>query len=384
MDHQLSRHRSVFQTLFRAITNVSGRARRAGPVAGLCLAVLALGIVCLAVLALTRAQVRTTGSGGEGFLGWWPSQSVHAQAGGTPTFTTFEAPGAGTGMLQGTTGLGINAAGDIAGIFVNSPNASTPNLAHGFVRSAATGTITPFDAPGAGTAKNEGTFAIAIDTAGDVTGLYADSGDAYHGFLRAANGTVTAFDAPGAPTAIRHRGTLPLSINAGGDITGEYVDANAVRHGFVRAASGTITNFDVPGAGTASTDGTVPIHIGTAEDITGYYKDANGTFHGFIRTATTGTITAPIDAPGASSGPSGKVSFTGTLPTSIDAAGDIAGESTRTRTACITASCALPMARLLLPSMLRAQARAACFREPSPPAGTIRVLSRDSMKVLMA
>lgn len=156
--------------------------------------------------------------------------------------------------------------------------------------------------------------------------MYSDSIDAYHGFVRAADGTFTPFDVTGAPTAIRHRGTVPLSSNAGGDITGFFVDAGAVRHGFVRiAASGTISTFDAPGAGTASTEGTVPIHIGTAGDITGFYKDAGGLFHGFIRNGSTGVITAAIDAPGASSGPSGKVSFMGTLPTGIDATGDIAG-----------------------------------------------------------
>jgi hypothetical protein len=325
MEHRSSGHRSVFHSLFCAIVNVSEAARTIRPVAVLCFALLTLGTVYLAAHALTHARVRTNGSRMIGSFGWWPSQSVHAQGGG-PTFTEFEDPAAGTAMLQGTTGLGINAAGDITGIYITAPNASTPNLAHGFIRSATTGAFTPIDAPGAGTAKNEGTFAFSIDTAGDVAGMYSDSVDAYHGFVRAAGGTFTPFDVPGAPTAIRHRGTVPLSSNAGGDIAGFYVDANAVRHGFVRAAaSGTITPFDVPGAGTSSTQGTVPIHIGTAGDITGFYKDAGGAFHGFIRKGSTGAITAAIDAPGASSGPSGKVAFMGTLPTGIDATGDITG-----------------------------------------------------------
>jgi hypothetical protein len=325
MERHSFRRQSVFQILFRAIANVSEMARKAGPVAVLCLALLTLGVVYLAAHALTRARVRTSGGGTEGSSSWWPAQSVHAQGGG-PTFTEFEDPAAGMAMLQGTTGFGINAAGDITGIYITAPNPSTPNLAHGFIRSATTGAFTPIDAPGAGTAKNEGTFAFGIDTAGDVAGMYSDSIDAYHGFVRAANGTFTPFDVTGAPTAIRHRGTVPLSSNAGGDVTGFYVDAGAVRHGFVRvAASGMITTFDAPGAGTASTEGTVPIHIGTAGDITGFYKDAGGTFHGFIRKASTGVITPGIDAPGASSGPSGKVSFIGTLPTGIDATGDIAG-----------------------------------------------------------
>jgi hypothetical protein len=325
MKHRSHRHHTFFQIIFRAIANISHTARTIGPAAVLCLAMLTLGIVYVTAQALTRGRVRTSGDGPGGSFSWWPSQTVHAQGGG-PSFTEFEDPAAGMAMLQGTTGLGINAAGDITGIYITAPNLSTPNLAHGFIRSATTGAFTPIDAPGAGTAKNEGTFAFSIDTAGDVAGMYSDSIDAYHGFVRAADGTFTPFDVTGAPTAIRHRGTVPLSSNAGGDITGFYVDAGAVRHGFVRvAASGMITIFDATGAGTASTEGTVPIHIGTAGDITGFYKDAGGTFHGFIRNGSTGVITSAIDAPGASSGPSGKVDFIGTLPTGIDATGDIAG-----------------------------------------------------------
>jgi len=325
MNRQSSRHRATVHTSFRAIANVSKRARTIGLVAAVCLAVLTLAVACLSPHAVLRTWASIRGTFTIGSFGWWPSKSVHAQGGG-PTFTEFEVPAAGTAMLQGTTGLGINAAGDITGIYITAPNASTPNLAHGFIRSAATGAFTPFDAPGAGTAKNEGTFAFSIDTADDVAGMYSDSIDAYHGFVRAADGTFTPFDVPGAPTAITHRGTVPLSSNGNGDITGFYVDAGAVRHGFVRiAATGIITTFDSPGAGTASTDGTVPIHIGTAGDVTGYYKDASGAFHGFIRNGSTGVITPAIDAPGASMGPSGKVSFSGTLPTGIDATGDIAG-----------------------------------------------------------
>jgi hypothetical protein len=257
---------------------------------------------------------------------WWPAQSVHAQAtnaSNTPTFTVFDAPGAGTGMLQGTMGTSINAAGDIAGIYLTAPN-----VAHGFVRTVVGGapTFATFDAPAAGTTLNQGTFPVSIDTAGDVAGMYFDGNNAFHGFVRSAAGTITEFDVPGAPTTIGHRGTVPMSMNAGGDITGFYVDANDVRHGFVRAAaSGAITGpIDVPGAGASALQGTVPLSIDTAGDITGFYLDSGGTFHGFVRAAN-GTITAPINAPGAGTGPNGKVSFRGTLPMSINASEDIAG-----------------------------------------------------------
>src|SRR5271157_3965709 len=101
------------------------------------------------------------------------------------TFTTFDAPGAGTGAYEGTAPFSINTAGDIAGTYKDSV---AGHVAHGFVR-AADGTITPFDASGAGTGKNQGTFPISINTAGVIAGYYSDTSNVYHGFVRAADGT---------------------------------------------------------------------------------------------------------------------------------------------------------------------------------------------------
>ncbi|MGH7484432.1 MAG: chitobiase/beta-hexosaminidase C-terminal domain-containing protein, partial [bacterium] len=288
------------------------------------LALLTLGVVGLATGVLPHAWAGMKGSSAAGFLNWWPAQSVRAQGNGG-TFTTFEAKDAGTGALQGTFGTSINAAGDIAGVYV-----TPPNVAHGFVRAAATGAITEFDVSAAGTATNQGTFPASINAGGDIAGMYFDSNNAYHGFVRAgATGTITEFDVPGAPTTSGHRGTIPLSINTAGSITGFYSDSGTVRHGFVRTivdGTPTFTSFDVPGAGSSATQGTVPLSINAAGDITGCYVDANQVFHGFIRIAATGTITAPINAPGAGTSPSKKgISFSGTVATSIDAGGEITG-----------------------------------------------------------
>ncbi len=326
MKKRSSAIQSRFQNKFRAIAGVSHPARRAKSGVIICAAALALAVVCRTASVQTREHGGMSASSEPRSFLWWPAESVHAQgtgASGAPTFTVFEAPGAGTGMLQGTMGTSINDGGDIAGVYLTAPN-----VAHGFVRTVVNGTATfaTFNAPGAGTSLNQGTFPASINAAGDVVGMYFDSNNAYHGFVRAAStGSITAIDVPGAPTNIGHRGTLPISMNTGGDITGFYVDANDVRHGFVRAAAtGTITApIDAPGAGTGLTQGTVPLSIDAGGNITGFYN-ANGTFHGFIR-ASNGTITAPINAPGAGTGPSGKVSFMGTLPLAFDAAGDIAG-----------------------------------------------------------
>lgn len=309
MERRSSVHRVVFQNAFRAVAKVLRVARRAGLVAALCLAVLVLGVVCLTEVYAAFGT---------------PGRAQATAASSTLTFTTFDVPAAGTSAFQGTFGTSINDGGDIAGIYLTTPNVNVPNLAHGFVRAASNGAITTFDAPNAGTGKNQGTFPASINTGGDIAGTYFDANNAYHGFVRVAAGTITEFDVPGAPTSTGHRGTVPLNVNTGGDITGFYVDGSDVRHGFVRAANGTITApIDAPGAGSGGTEGTVPFGIDTAGDITGFYKDSGGTFHGFLRAANA-TITA-INAPGAGTGPSGKVSFMGTLPVRFDAAGDIGG-----------------------------------------------------------
>jgi chitobiase/beta-hexosaminidase-like protein len=303
---QPSVYRSIFQCAFHAIPKLSHRARKPGPVDVICLTVLALGVACLTEVydALARP----------------PQPQAAASCG--PAFTAINAGGAGTGALQGTTATGINAEGDVVGIYITAPN-----IAHGYVRTAATGAISEFDAPGAGMTLNQGTFATGIDTAGDVVGIYADSGNAYHGFVRSAsNGVITAFDVPGAPTTTGHRGTSPISINATGATTGLYTDANAVRHGFIRSSTGTFTTFDVTVAGAGTTQGTIPVAINAGGDVTGFYLDSNGLSHAFIRTASTGTITAPIDALGAGTvATHGGFSFAGTIAIGIDTAGDIAG-----------------------------------------------------------
>src|SRR5215813_13563876 len=75
-------------------------------------------------------------------------------------FTAFDAPGAGTGPGQGTFPLNspqlINQNGAITGYYVDSAV-----VRHGFVRDE-NGVITTFDAPGGGTGVNQGTQSFAI------------------------------------------------------------------------------------------------------------------------------------------------------------------------------------------------------------------------------
>ncbi|MGB8903392.1 MAG: hypothetical protein WCC88_06395, partial [Candidatus Sulfotelmatobacter sp.] len=144
------------------------------------------------------------------------------------TITTFEAPGK-RKSGQGTLAQAVNASGVIAGYYVDAAS-----LFHGFMRSS-NGTITTFEAPGAGKkgAAGQGTLAFCINATGNIAGGYTDASNVNHGFVRAANGTITAFEAPGAGTGAL-QGTAAYGINAEGNIAGTYLDSRYVYHGFVR------------------------------------------------------------------------------------------------------------------------------------------------------
>jgi hypothetical protein len=204
---------------------------------------------------------------------------------------------------DGSVGIAINTAGEVAGRYKDNNN-----ISHGFVLSANGTTITTFDPPNLATTStshgNSGTLPTSIDTAGDIAGTYTDANGARHGFVRTAAGVITTFDAPGADTGpcatsgmgVLICGTGGFAMDDAMDIVGAYVDRNNVSHGFLRSGStGAITSFDAPGAGTGSYEGTVAFAINAAGTITGMYVDANSVMHGFLFTpawtATTTTLT---------------------------------------------------------------------------------------------
>src|SRR6266478_6376046 len=155
------------------------------------------------------------------------------------------------------------------------------SLALGYISNArAQATFTTFDVPGADGLG--GTSPLSINPAGAVTGSYADVNDVKHGFLRSPDGSLTLFDAPGAGTRYGSD-TVALSINPANAITGHYADTNGVWHGFLRSPDGPFTVFDAPGAGTQGGGGTVPLSINPAGAITGFYTDASFVSHGFLR-----------------------------------------------------------------------------------------------------
>src|SRR5947209_2223191 len=156
-------------------------------------------------------------------------------------------------------------------------------LALGLSSTARAATFTTFDAPGAGTGPGQGTFATSLNPAGAITGYYADANSVFHGFLRAPDGSLTTFDAPGAGAgADLRQGTFPKSINPTGAITGYYIDARNLIHGFLRSSEGAITTFDAPDVGAFL--GTFALSINATGAIAGYYfGGATLGYHGFLR-----------------------------------------------------------------------------------------------------
>jgi hypothetical protein len=148
----------------------------------------------------------------------------------------FEVPGSGNGQYQGTGCPGcapsINASGAIAGTYTDSNN-----VFHGYLRSPQ-GSFTTFEAPGAGSAGYQGTgcasdCTVGLNDLGEITGNYIDGTSIYHGFFRGRDGEITNID------PLSSVGTFPEGINEFGVVTGLYIDANNVYHGFMRIPSRT-------------------------------------------------------------------------------------------------------------------------------------------------
>lgn len=144
--------------------------------------------------------------------------------------TTFNVPAAGTGSYQGTgcpgCALGLNLWGTVAGTYIDANS-----VQHGFLRNP-DGTFTTFDAPGAGTSAYQGTGCpsdcpTSLNDLGAITGNYIDTNYVLHGYLRSPNGNITTFDPAGSVS------TWSSGLNDSGKITGYYLDANDVFHGFV-------------------------------------------------------------------------------------------------------------------------------------------------------
>ena len=131
------------------------------------------------------------------------------------------------------------------------------------------GEIITFDPPG-----SVYTTPTSINAIGAIAGLYTDSSDLVHGFLRYPDGTITSFDPPDSTY------TAAVSINRDAAIAGFYYDSRSDIHGFVRAPDGAITTFDITRA-----TSTQASSIDDQGRVAGFALDKNFTGHGFVRLA---------------------------------------------------------------------------------------------------
>lgn len=145
--------------------------------------------------------------------------TASAQAPGD--FTTIDYPDA-----CATYAFGINPAGDIVGVYVDS----SCEFEHGFLLR--NGTFTSFDYPGADATENWG-----VSPRGDIVGQYYLPDGTVHGFLL-RDGTFTPIDVPGQPN------TMPSKISPQGTVVG---CSHFPMYGFRMTADGTITLDPVDG-----------------------------------------------------------------------------------------------------------------------------------------
>jgi probable HAF family extracellular repeat protein len=215
--------------------------------------------------------------------------------------------------VNGTEAVGINARGQIVGVYFDASTVS-----HGFLLSG--GQYTTLDDPNAGAGAFQGTTAEGINARGQIVGFYTDANDVNHGFLL-SGGQYTTLDVPNASdtaaTGINSSGQIvgeydggafgfllsggqyttlsdtngivsfAAMINASGTIVGTYLAPNFVVHGYV-LRGGQYTTLDDPNAGTGAFQGTEAFGINDSGSIVGGYLDTNSAVHGYLATPVHG------------------------------------------------------------------------------------------------
>jgi hypothetical protein len=199
------------------------------------------------------------------------------QAPAKPTFIEIDAPGAGTIPGAGTQINGVNAKGDVTGLYYDNSRD-----VHGFVRTP-DGTFVSYDI------SDSAVSPLAIDSKGRTAGIYRQEA-----FFAEADGTTTVFDPTDPPSD-----AIARAISDKGVVAGDFAGDDSLEHGFLRKARGRITMFDIPGAGITQSDGTYVYGINADGYVAGYVLNDNNA-HGYLRAPNGGST--PIDVPGAGSG----------------------------------------------------------------------------------
>lgn len=156
------------------------------------------------------------------------------------TLSMLNPPGGGGGYF-GCNGIfsvvafsvSINELGVVAGTYFQPiEGAGFGGNYRGFAR-ASDGNYTTFDTvPSPSSPCCTWTIPLSINREGQIVGYDNDFHDVNHGFVRAPSGAITLLDAPGAGTA-PFQGTFATSTNAAGMIAGYYTDSSNVAHGFL-------------------------------------------------------------------------------------------------------------------------------------------------------
>jgi len=177
-------------------------------------------------------------------------------------FTQIDAPGG----VNGTSINGINAAGQLAGTYLDDRL-----VFHAFFEDK--GIFTTLDPTNS--IRTSGGF---INAQGQVVGFYrvALQPQRRLGFIW-SKGTFTTFSEPFDGPAF---GTRAFGINDIGEVVGDYSDDPDHAHGYLRSSKGDFTPLNVPDAGSTTAQG-----INNAGTIVGYYNilklnDPNP--HGFV------------------------------------------------------------------------------------------------------
>jgi hypothetical protein len=196
-----------------------------------------------------------------GFLALAPAVS----AGQSSSIITFDGPGAGTGLYQGTLATGMNSKGTIVGTVITSSNKT-----YGFIRQT-NGKITKVEYPGA-----QYTSVYGINDSGTIVGSYSGH-DQF--FLRTADGKFTSF----VPSDTQFIEGFPVIDNLG-NVAGTVLTTYDFFECYVRTSDGKITLFAGPLGFDCEVTGIVN---GT---VTGDYGAPTGYYAGYLR-APDGTFT---------------------------------------------------------------------------------------------
>src|ERR1700689_1537534 len=114
--------------------------------------------------------------------------SAATAADGPGPYSTIDVPGAADTLLTVINDLGI-----AVGYYIDSSG-----VAHGFIDHH--GSFTTINAPGAGTAAGQGTFVANMNNLGVIAGFTIDSNGVQHGFID-SGGRFTTINDPNAGTA---------------------------------------------------------------------------------------------------------------------------------------------------------------------------------------